>query len=190
MLRRHGGHSLTCVTDQKINIEGVSVIAMPDMVVALPDYLPKLWAWSPEFHRLVGRRFASIDLDVVILDDLAPVLATDAPFRIWNEARLEPYNSSLFVLEPGFGNEVWESYSPDRLAKARANARYWTGDQSWVAHILGPNHETFGEKDGVRRYRPTLHGWEPENCRAVFFCGPYDPATEGCDKPWILKHWG
>lgn len=188
MLRRHGGHSLTCVTDGPLKIEGVETIAMPPEIAALPDYLPKLWAWSPEFHALIGKRFVSIDLDVVLLADVAPDLQTSKPFRIWAAARNEPYNSSLFVLEPDFGQEVWARYSPERLAVARDAAPYWTGDQSWIAHILGDRQETFAESTGIIRYRPALHDLEPD-AKAVFFCGPYDPAIEREQIPWISRNW-
>jgi hypothetical protein len=177
------------VTDGHLDVLGVDGISMPPAVATMPDYLPKLWAWSPEFHALVGRRFASIDLDVVVLGDLAPVLETHAPFRIWDSANYEPYNSSLFVLEPGFGQAVWTGFSPEKLAAARARARYWTGDQSWIAHVLGQRQETFGENTGVIRYRPALHGREPRGAKAVFFCGPYDPAIEGEQNSWIRQHW-
>src|SRR6185312_331970 len=67
MLARHGGHELVCVHSADFDIPGP---VMPDDVSHLPDFLPKLWAWSPEFHAIVGGRFASIDLDAVVLGDL------------------------------------------------------------------------------------------------------------------------
>lgn len=190
MLRRHGGHDLICVTDRDIDIPGVTRVAMPAQVASLPDYLPKLWAWSPEFHAIIGKRFASIDLDVVILNDLAPALASNAPLLIWDQANLEPYNTSLFVLTPGVGNRVWLDYTPGRLAAARASADYWTGDQSWVAHIMGPYQKTFGPEVGVHIYRPFMHQRQPpEGTRAMFFCGPLDPAKEREHSKWVNEHW-
>lgn len=190
MLRRHGGHNLICVSDREMDIPGVRVVQMPAQVASLPDYLPKLWAWSPEFHEIVGQRFASIDLDVVILGDLAPVLARHVPLLIWDQANLEPYNTSLFVLVPGFCQRVWKEYTPGRLAAARAMADYWTGDQSWVAHILGPLRATFGSETGVHIYRPFMHqGRPPEGAKAMFFCGPYDPAKEREQSKWVGEHW-
>jgi hypothetical protein len=190
MLRRHGGHELICIHDGGFELpRSVEGIHMPTRVRKLPDYLPKLWAWSPELHALIGERFASIDLDVVLLGDVAPLLAGPG-VRMWGQgaARHEPYNTSLFV--PGIGFGVWESYSPERLAAARAAAPYWTGDQSWVAHVLGPDMPTFGEADGVVRYRGGLHREAPPSgCKAMFFCWPMCPRTEAEHSEWVRREW-
>src|SRR5688572_21530353 len=86
MLDRHGGHRLTCVHDGSFDLPAdVDNIVMPPEVAALADYQPKLWAWSPELHELIGERFASIDLDVVVLGDLAPVLQKQAPIELWHD---------------------------------------------------------------------------------------------------------
>jgi hypothetical protein len=191
MLRRNGGHSLTCIHDGGFVLPaGVDAIRMPADVAALPDYLPKLWAWSPMLQGLIAERFASIDLDVVLLGDVAQLVAGPEPVRLWNGAKYEPYNTSLFAVEPGFGHEVWESYTPDRLAAARARAEYWTGDQSWVAHVLGLGMPTFSEADGVVRYRRSLHrSGPPAGALAAFLCGPYEPRSEGGCAEWIRQAW-
>lgn len=188
MLHRHGKHELTCVQDGSFDVPGS--IVMPESVSSLPDYLPKLWAWSPEFHDLVRERFTSIDLDVVIAGDLGLVLDRPEPFLIWNKASREPYNSSLFALDPGFGNEVWTSMTPTRIACAKRMADYWTGDQSWIAHVLGPGRETFGEETGVMQYRPALHRERmPAGMIAGFMCGPYEPISEAEHSEWVRSAW-
>lgn len=194
MLRRHGGHDLVCVTDRPRHCPaGITPIAMPDGVRALPNYLPKLWAWSPEFQFIVGRRFASIDLDVVIVDDLAPVLEPVAgdPVLLWSRASGEPYNTSLFALEPGACQEVWTRLSPEAVEAARQRSGRWTGDQSWVAHVLGPGRASFGEETGVMQYRPKIHrAMRPVGLRAGFMCGPYEPFSEAEASGWVkAAYW-
>lgn len=193
MLQRCGGHRLTCVHDGSFDIpQEISTIVMPKHVAALPDYQPKLWAWSREFQDLIGERFASIDLDVLLVGDSAPILSTADRFRIWDQAFGEPYNSSLFVLEPGFGNEVWDSYSVEELyrvrSESRQNGKYWTGDQSWIAHVLGPDHPTFSEADGIIQYRPKYHrAAMPSGMIAGFMCGPYEPFSEAEKSEWVRQ---
>ena len=186
MLQRHGGHSLTCINDGTFKIPaGVSSIIMPAKVAALPDYLPKLWAWSRQLHNIVGERFASIDLDVVIAGDLAPILQ-GGPLRIWNHAKLELYNSSLFALDPGYGNQVWDRLTPADLQRARQAAAYWTGDQSWIGYVLGRGCSTFSEAEGVIQYRPKFHRQAmPRGMLAGFLCGPYEPMSEAEKCPWL-----
>jgi hypothetical protein len=187
MLNRHGGHELICVQDGSFDIPGS--IVMPEEVAELPDYLPKLWAWSPEFHSIMGGRFASIDLDVVVTDDLAPLLDVNEPFVIWNYAKMEPYNTSLFALEAGYHQKVWKTLSPERIAAARKQVPYWTGDQSWVAYVLGPDEPTFGQRDGVIAYTPKNRAMKPQGMRAAFLCGPYDPAEEAEKSDWVRAEW-
>lgn len=188
MLKRHGGHSLTCVQDGTFSVPGS--IVMPARVTALPDYLPKLYGWSGEFHSLIGERFASIDLDVVVTGDLGPLLSGKEPLRIWDKAKQELYNTSLFAIEPGFGNEVWDRLSQKAVAKARASAEYWTGDQSWVGHVLGPRQSTFGERDGVVQYVPSQHrNQQPNGMLAAFMCGPFEPAKEAERSEWVKAAW-
>lgn len=190
MLKRHGGHSLSCAHDGFEMPAGVRGIKMPSGTEHLPDYLPKLWAWSPELQSHFAGRYACIDLDVVVLEDLAPVLATEEPIRLWDSAVGEPYNTSLFTLTPGRGTIVWHSLTPQRLADAKAKAKRWTGDQSWVAHALGDALPTFGEDAGVIRYRKSQHREEaPVGARSVFFCGPYSPSREREVSPWVMKSW-
>lgn len=190
MLARHGAHRLTCIHDGVAMPFGVAGIRMPETVAALPDYLPKLWAWSPELQLRMPERFACIDLDVVVLDDLAPALATEAPIRIWDSAKGEPYNSSLFTLDPGHGHAVWTTLEPSRVAEAKRKATRWTGDQSWIAHVLGPHLPTFGEDTGVVRYRRSQHqAAPPAGTRAAFLCGPCEPGAEGRHSKWIARQW-
>jgi hypothetical protein len=191
MLERHGGHRLTCIHDGSFEMPaGVDAITMPPAVAALPDYLPKLWAWSPALHDLIGERFTSIDLDVVILGDLAPVLDSPATVRLWNSAIGEPYNTSLFTIEPGHGQEVWTEFSPAAVKAASESANRWTGDQSWVAHVLGPSMPTFGEDRGVLRYRKSQHRHDmPHGTLAAFFCGPMAPDTESEHSQWVMDNW-
>jgi len=185
MLARHGGHELVCVHSADFDIPGP---VMPDDVSHLPDFLPKLWAWSPEFHAIVGGRFASIDLDAVVLGDLGRLLADG--FRIWDYASGEPYNTSLFALGQGQHHEVWNRLSDSALTKAKQTTARWTGDQSWVAHVLGTGHPTFGERDGVICYRPKSHRENcPDGTLAAFFCGPYDPRSEARCSSWVNEAW-
>lgn len=190
MLHRHGGHQLTCIHDGTFQLpRHIDAVQMPEAVASLPDYLPKLWAWSPELQAIIGERYASIDLDVVVLGDVAPVLAGH-PVILWDEAVGEPYNTSLFAVDPGHGQEVWTQYTPDRLQRARRAATRWTGDQSWVAHVLGSRVPTFGLADGVLRYRGGLHQLGvPAGTKAVFFCGPMCPSTQREHVNWVRENW-
>lgn len=185
MLQRHGGHELICVHDGSFGVDG---IRMPSQVSALPNYLPKLWTWSREFRSLMNCRFACIDLDVVIDGDVSRVFDS-SPFKIWDYAKGEPYNSSLFITDPEFGTEVWEEFTLARLNAARRSSRRWTGDQSWIAHKLGPNLPTFSQDDGIINYRPSIHRAKKPELLACFMCGPIEPLAESKKSEWVGQLW-
>lgn len=192
MLKRHGGHTLTCVHDGSFDLKNedeINTIRMPREVSRLPNYLPKLWVWSQAFQEFMDERFAFIDLDVVILGDLAPLLQTSDPVRFASGAHREPYNTSLFVIEPLFGQEIWDRLDLNEVRRASKLAEYWTGDQSWVAHILGPDYPIIREDEGVRVYRPARNRGGPmaEPTLAAFMCGPYEPFTEARASEWVRQ---
>jgi hypothetical protein len=193
MLKRHGGHDLTVVHDGTFDLPvHLDAVRMPDEVASLPDYQPKLWLWSPDLRETIGERFVAIDLDVIVLGDLGPLLDVACPVYLWNEAVGEPYNTSLFAVKPSAGLQVWEMFrdNPAQLARAARSMPRWTGDQSWVALILGPLLPTFGEVEGVVRYRPGRDvGGVPADTLAVFFCGPRCPATIKDDVKWVADNW-
>lgn len=187
-LRIHGNHELICVQDGSFDIPGS--IMMPKEIAALPNYLPKLWAWSPEFHSIIKRSFTFIDLDVFIFDDISSAVNTKYLFHCWNDAKLEAYNSSLFHLQYGYGHNVWQWLTPERLTDAKAKARRWTGDQSWIEYILGSNMPTFGRETGIIRYGPRGHkNGVPDGTKAMFLCGPYEPISEGNKLAWINQRY-
>ncbi|MEC9346068.1 MAG: hypothetical protein VYB54_07560 [Pseudomonadota bacterium] len=190
MLQRHGGHRLVCVSDMDVNVPGVRVIPMPRHVSALISYYPKLWAFSMQFAEQIGERFASIDLDVVVMGDLGPLLDEPGDFRIWDSARGQPYNSSFFVMDPGARWRVWEDF--DQALAERVKSRYerWCGDQGWIAHVLGPDEAVFPESEGeLIRYRSREHQFGvPETAKAVFTCGPYRPDTLR-HLHWVEDHY-
>lgn len=187
MLRRHGGHELWCVNDGTFGLPpSCRGVLMPDCVSRLPRYYPKLWLFSEAFGTVVGTRFAAIDLDVIVTGDLAPVLETRHDFLIWSQARGEPYNTSLFTLEPGARSQVWDLFTVASAVEAEKYARRWTGDQSWVAHVLGRGMATFGEETGVLQYRPKMHRAAcPAGAVALFTCGPFRPDLEAERSAWI-----
>lgn len=200
MLERAGGHRLLCVTDQPARVERVlpigDVVELPAEVAALPRYYPKLWAYSKAFGEIVGERFASIDLDAVVVEDLAPVLerAPGTPghdFLVWDQARGERYNTSLFALTPGARAEVWDRFTVEAGDTAEAVVGRPTGDQCWLGYILGPGQATFSEaSSGVLQYRPkAMRAARPEGARAFFMCGPYRPDLEAALSPWVREAW-
>lgn len=191
MLHRHGDHHLACVSEtSRVGDAADWWIPMPSEVHNLPGFYPKLWAWSTAFAKIIDERFILVDLDCVILADPVAFLPTDAEVALWNYAYAEPYNTSLVVMELGARPQVWDEFSVDAAAEAERDAIRWTGDQSWVANVLGDGERTFGEPEGVWCYRPNRdREAPPPGARIMFACGPYDFAQERDVSPWVREAW-
>ncbi|MEJ2125545.1 MAG: class I SAM-dependent methyltransferase [Alphaproteobacteria bacterium] len=185
-LRRYG-HSLTCVHDGTFDIAqyGIPEIIMPEFVASMPDYMPKLWLWSVDFQERIGEPFAFIDLDCVIIDDPAAVFDTKHRLNFWDWAKDEPYNTSLVYITPYTGNNVW--LNRGRVAEAKRNWKYWTGDQSLVGWTLGEGLHTFGEAEGVVQFRKETMSDAKPNARVIFFCGPRGPRDVMASVPWLKE---
>lgn len=166
MLRQHGGHELQCVTDGTFDLPAdIPQIIMPEEVRNMPNYLPKLWLWSAEFHAQQSSRqtvIAFLDLDCIVLRDPAELVKDVDDLRIWDWAKGELYNTSFFVLRAGHHTEVWDRRG--QIAHARSTMTggdgpqsRWTGDQSFVGYVLGPDMPTFTMADGVHPFRASIH---------------------------------
>ena len=154
MLHQHGGHELQVVTDGAFDIPcDIHQILMPVAICFLPNYLPKLWLWSSEFHDRIEDQLAFLDLDCVVLKDPAPLvkMAKDDDLRIWDWAKDERYNTSFFVLRKGCHNKVW--WRRSEIEGAMRDASRWTGDQSFVGYVLGPDQPVYTLEDGVTPFR-------------------------------------
>lgn len=218
MVARHyaGPHELVCITDDPAGIDaGVRVIPLWDDHKDVPSphgpgnpsCYRRLKAFSAEAAELIGPRFVSIDLDVVITGDLAPLWDRPDPFVIWGDTSPRtPYNGSMFLLEAGSRRQVWEGFDPLSSPQEAKRQGYWGSDQAWIGAALGPNEPRWGVADGVYSFRnhilqamaPRRPGATlppplalPGDARVVFFHGRHDPWDSDirAAHPWVAEHY-
>lgn len=165
--------------------------------VGSPNCHRRLKAFAAEMTNIIGKRFVSVDLDAVILDDMAPVWHRKEDFIIWgDDARRTPYNGSMWMMNAGARKHVWDRFSENpQLVIERANRNgFYGSDQAVLCYILGANETRWTARDGVFSYRMHVKnngGKKPEGARIVFFEGHYDPwnpiTQQQC--PWIAEHY-
>jgi hypothetical protein len=175
----------------------------------------RLRVFDPDFD-LLGDRFAWIDLDAVIVDNIDSILTVDADFAInrypYGGRPHQHYNGALVVMNRGARPQVWKDFNPHTTPRFIANLndekRLLGSDQAWISHILGPNERKFDEKDGVyesfflekkpnqpRRFHSTLvrdhipikELPKPQNAKIILFSGPRDPHTT--ELSWIREYY-
>lgn len=192
---------LICFTDKAEGIlPPVKVIPLWDDHRAMGGCYVRLRSFSAEMKELVGEDFFSIDLDVVILQDITELLETTRrhyEFKIWGDTNpTTPYNGSFYYLKAGAREQVWKHFHPQYSVQT-ARAKCYVGtDQAWIGACLGPHEAKWDTSDGVYSYRvhfqesggrTALNGDE----KIIFFHGSHDPSKNSTQAivPWVKDHW-
>lgn len=195
MLSRHLNmpHEMVCVTDIPQGLHpDVRVVPLDRSLIGGPQArYPKLMAWHPDAALWFGPRILLLDLDTVIVRDIAPIVDRPEPVVLWrNSSWGKPgrtrYNTSIALLDAGARPDIWRAFSRGDHA-----ARH---DQELVSSVVGTDPGGswgFNDDDGIYKARDMKAGALPRGCRVVTFAGKQDPSERRTRKrfPWIAEHW-
>jgi hypothetical protein len=205
MVARHydAPHRFTCITDDPRGLDSaVHVVPLWSDFATIPSPHGKhnpscyrrLRVFAPDIAPILGDRFVCLDLDTVIVGDLAPLFDRPEDFVIWGETDPRSfYNGSIFLLRAGARTRVWDEFDPQRSPQRAKAAGKFGSDQGWISYCLGRGEATWGRQDGVYSYRVHLkpHGGRlPTDARIVNFHGhedPWGPAAQRLD--WVRAQW-
>lgn len=208
MVQRHYPHEFrfSCISDRSTGFDkGIRVLPLWDDFSKMesiygpntPSCYRRLRAFSGEMASVIGPRFVSVDLDVVVTGDLSPVWNRKEDFIIWGDrARQTPYNGSMWMMNAGAREKIWTEFqkNPERAVQKARGAGFFGSDQAWMCYMLGPMENRWTADDGVFSYRTHVkpaRGALPKDARIVFFQGHYDPwhpmIREQC--PWVGQHY-
>jgi hypothetical protein len=160
-----------------------------------PSCYRRLKMFSREAATLLGSRFVSIDLDVVVCRDITPLFDNDLDFKMYGDtARGTPYNGSLIQHKAGTRTQLWEQFDPRVSPLLGLKLKYIGSDQAWIGACLGPNEPKFTAADGVYSYRNQIAprgGQLPANARLVVMHGHVDPWDPHMQRKhaWIQEHY-
>lgn len=206
MVRRHyaGPHEFICITDDHAGISpDIRCVPLwPDFAELpnpngphFPSCYRRLKLFSPDAAQLIGERFVMIDLDCVIVDDLAPLWDRPEDFVILRSAHPQfLYSGAMILMRAGARSHVWTDFDPvESLAKARA-LKHFGSDQAWISACLGADEATWTPADGVYSFRnhiAPMKGALPACARLVNFHGRLNPWDERvlAQLPWVRKFW-
>jgi len=197
MLRRNvtKDFRIVCFTDDPSGISDPLV----DIHPIWPDWTGLGLCWrrvmlftdAPWFREIVGPRFYSIDLDVVITGNIDAFLGERVPFRSYrNTLREEGFCTAFFQLETGAKSEVYNRLTHWAIKRINPQSRPWyCSDQDWANHILG-EQPTWGPEHGIHNWRQIKDGL-PAGARIVCINGPVSPADAEMQSKfsWIKEHW-
>lgn len=204
---------LVCITDNAVGLhKDIRIVKLWNDYMEKGGCFVRLKVFSDKIQELLKcDRFLSIDIDTVIVGDMTPFVTACNDFIIYgNIWRKFVYCGSLFGLNCGCRQQVWDKFNPDDH-QFNGRGTYSGGtDQKHINNMLYPGEAMWTEKDGIynfstdiMRYKNQIimkhrenkikggDGFLPDNARVVFFNGKYDPSHKELQKeyPWILKHW-
>jgi hypothetical protein len=198
-LKRHMSRPFrfVCVSD---NHSGMmpEIIKVPlwDKCLDMGKCYNRMYVFTKAAARKIGAdRFVCMDLDCVVLQDLWPLFDRPEDFVMNSYNPLanfaapdQFYNGSMFMMEAGAREHVWESFHREHTPRIiAANPDLCIGsDQAWIRLVLGKREARWTRKDGVLEYRDAAKRL-PDDARLVFFSGRRDPSL--INKSWVVENW-
>lgn len=204
MLQRHYAkpHRFVCVTDDYTGLQGIETFPLWNDHAEVPNpngsHNPscyrRLKLFAPEAQEWFGDRVVCIDLDTVIVNDIAPLFDQDVDFKIWGESDFPKQwmNGSLWMLRTGSRPQVWSKFDPRTSPMKAKKAGARGSDQGWMSYVLGKHEAMWGREDGVYSFRKHIQplGHLPNDARIVMFHGRVDPwSYQGQAIPWVKANW-
>lgn len=208
MLTRHyhAPFELVCITDDPRGLDSaVRAIPIWDTFADIPSphggvspaCYRRLRAFAPEMQDVIGPRFVSVDLDVVIVDDITPLFGNAAvDFMIWRHRhRNTHYNPTLFEMNAGARAKVFTEFNPHVSPILAKKAGFNGSDMAWISYILGPDEPGWTADDGVVAFRTDIMKRRdkslPPGAKIVSFHGSDDPWSPHALRlsPWIEEHY-
>lgn len=207
MIDRHMSidHRFICIADSKDGFdESVEVFITPkDARIVGQNRTPENWERFPSCYRrlwmfseeakALGDTVLLLDIDVVVLQDLAPLFERKEdfvgwrPYRDWgNQLR---FGGGIYLLRTGTRTHVWTKFKgPTSIAEARAKG-FRGSDQAWISYRLAATEPYYARDSGIYSIRDfkTLGSDPPADARIVQLNGPVKPWRS--DLPWIIKNW-
>jgi len=204
-------HRLICVTDDPTGID-IETFPLWDDCDKLKNpngnHLPSCYRRLKIFSPMVTSEMdieenalvASIDLDVVFVNDLQPMLHSKGggEFVGWKgPGAMHPtvYNGTFFMFRAGRMAHLWEDFDGNQSPALAANAKYFGSDQGWLSYKLAGRAPGFTPRDGLFSYSRDVRAARisvlPRHAKIISFNGKLKPwdAVAQSESPWIKQHW-
>lgn len=207
MIERHLTipHRLVVVTDDPHTVENVGIEAAPiDWQKHVPGTcLVKLMLRRPDIGDLLGERIFCTDLDIVVVDNIDPIVSKAGRSVWWRnpnypQPRRAFYQGSIQLFDAGSHPELWVDFDPQRTP-AWINRRFGGAEQAWISERVPWDEPHWTADDGIYGAGRLFNGKPdkgvqselPANARIVSVPGNRAPWQEETQKshPWIGTHY-
>lgn len=216
MVARHYNkpHRFYCVTDDRAGLsKGVEYVPLWDDHANIPN--PSWPGRGPSCYRRLklfrlfapGERWVCVDLDTVIVGDLAPLWDRPEDCVTYSCPGLGgAINGAMFMGVGQTRRHVWDLFDPLTSPATTKALGYKGSDQAWLTATLQWCSGKWTAADGVYDYsdlrpkRPRQYVRSarlaaqyvqpaplPDNARVVFFHGKPDPWE--CTEEWVKENY-
>lgn len=199
----HLPHELVCITDDPHGLDPeIRTMPMPERDRDTPRCRRRVQMFDPAFARRLGTRLLAMDLDIVLVDDITPLIDRPEALVCWRVAHSPVYSGAFLLMDAGALADLWTFYAQDPelvarraggsdqpilnfyLRRLRRQPAHWT-DADGIVTYYGHGYERF-EHLGVGPRRRTL----PPGARLVVLGSADTPVLEQGRYDWGIRHWG
>lgn len=200
-------HRFVCVTDDEI--DGIETVPLDWSKHVPGTCFVRLMQRRPDYAEIIGGdRVLNLDLDMVIVGDIAPLIDRTEENVFWRNPnwpapRRAYYQTSVQLLTPGTLAGLYTEFDP-ATSPALATRRFGGAEQAWISERLP--WISWRSQDGIGTWdhRDGIYGagrigdWQsearvelPENARIVSFPGNRIPDQPEVMKkfPWVAEHY-
>lgn len=147
----------TCITDDATGIDArVNVVDLPDFTHLPPNrrggtscYV-RLWVFSDEAKEKLGTRVVSLDLDVVVTNNLDKLFSETGEFVAWFDPASPAYRyqGGFYIHQLGTRTYLWDEFKGQETQDMTRAAGLNGTDQAWMSYRL-PVEQFVNKKHGL-----------------------------------------
>lgn len=157
MLARHlhRPHQLVCVTDDRTGIDPSIRCERITEFQGTPRCRRRMAQYNRTFAASLGTRILSIDLDVVIVDDITPLIDRQEPLVMWRVGYAGVMSGSFVLYDYAALHGAYAAYAADPDGYPAATGERFASDQAMVNHYLrgqGRDVPHWTDADGLVTY--------------------------------------
>lgn len=204
----HVEHELVCITDHLACVSAfdrrVVLMGMSARYDRTPRCRRRMEQFSKDFWG-DRRRILSIDLDVVVVDDITPLVDRPEPVVGWKVGHAGVYSGSFLLYDAGALHGAWERFAADPEGYPRSiQPRGVASDQAMLNHYIkttGTPVAELTEADGLVSYYGD--GYErlehlgvgpnrrelPAGARIVVLGSADKAVMDEMRYDWVREHW-
>ena len=139
----------TCITDDATGIDArVKIVDLPQFEHLPPNRrggtscFVRLWAFSEEAKAVLGNRILSLDLDIVVTNNLDALFSQRGDFVAWFDPASPAYRyqGGFFIHQTGTRKFLWDEFQGQETQNMTRSVGLNGTDQAWLSYRLPVEH--------------------------------------------------